>query len=158
MNQLNEIIVQLNKKGYNSYFFGSYVYNYLLQNYDHYNDIDIMTENVDLLVTNLYDKFKKCVILGNEVNHSNRFVQIKCEGLEKKLDILNLTKNNSILLSKRWDNIFDFQRIIYDGEKFFTLDKTINIKELINEIKKNQIRYFPKNLKPKYVYLKQKFQ
>lgn len=151
MNHLFDTFKELKDKGHKSYFFGSYVYNHLILKNNQYNDVDIMTDNVEEFINLLSIKYNKCVITKSVKNEYNLtvFSVLTCEGLEKELNILNYATNIN-LINKKKDLVYDFQRILYDGTHFISPDSNINLDETIEDLKKNQICYEPKNLKDKY--------
>lgn len=151
MQFLIHLINESNKNNNNAYFAGSYVYNKLLKNNDDFNDVDIIVNDVD----KFYDQLRKhwnCKTIVARVGEYGEmsWLSTKCDQFDKKIDIIEeLYFEYNMDGFKRNEELYDFQRIFYDGENFINKDNKMNMKSIISDYKNDQICYIPKNIRKK---------
>ncbi|ARF08402.1 hypothetical protein Catovirus_1_452 [Catovirus CTV1] len=149
MDSLNNIV-----KKYKSYYFGSYVYNKLLKDNNDYDDIDIMTKDVDAFLKDINDNFR-CKTLNisfGEYGFIN-FIKIKCNELEKDINIFEkIFTEFHMDVFDRGEYLYDFQRIFYDplNNTFKSFDKKMDLQYVMSNYKNNKICYVPSNIGQKY--------
>lgn len=111
-----EQIFDLVNKTPNTYLGGSYVYNKIIINSDDYNDIDIITPNVERFEDKLKSLSSCKLIRGSWGEYGDRlFVDLQCDGIDKNINIIkSIYAEYGIGISDRSKHIYDAQRVMYD--------------------------------------------
>lgn len=147
LNLINEYNL---KHGNKSFLMGSYVYNKLIKNKDDYDDVDIIVNDADLFYDKIKKIFDKCIIQSGRVGEYGYYswIKVKCEGFDKTINILDEIDHES-LINKRRKELYDFQRILFDGKNFTSMDNKMNVSQVIEDYKNNQYCYQPTNIRDK---------
>lgn len=163
MEQLYQLIHKFNKNNIETYFVGSYVYNKIIKDLDDYDDIDIVSQNIDKFESELKKHFN-CIRqkIGIGEYTETTFIKLKCNKLKDINLIEDIYLQHNLNLNNRNKRLYDFQRILYNPTLniFLSFDKKMDIDKVISDYKNNKICYIPTNLREKDInrfnYLKQK--
>lgn len=149
-NILNNIRVNNKYGDKKAYIMGSYVYNKIIKGNNDYEDVDILVNDVNIFYDNMKKVLDNCIILNAGVGEYGYFswIKAKCDGLEKPINILD-NIDHVDLLNKRSTKLYDFQRILYDGENYVTLDNNLNLEQTMEDYKMGKYCHEPTNLRPK---------
>jgi hypothetical protein len=149
--ELHNLIKKSNEYNNEAYLFGSYVYNKLIKNNDNFNDIDILVKDPQLFEYLLLRHFN---CFGEKYWYDTYgflgYIRFKCNGFDKKIEVHELQK---YMFDNRNNRFYDFQRILYDGEKLTTLDNKLDINEVIEDYQDDKVCFNPKNLYNKEKYI-----
>lgn len=153
MEKLYELMYEFNKKNINTYFIGSYVYNKLIKNISYYEDIDIVSQDIDRFESELKKHFN-CITekAGIGEHGESTFTKLKCDGFNKRIDLIDeIYAKYNIGMNRRNKQLYDFQRITYNGTPsgFFSFDDKMDVKQTISDYKNNKVCYNPPNLRDK---------
>jgi predicted nucleotidyltransferase len=149
--EIHNLIKKSNENGNEAYLFGSYVYNKLIKNNDDFNDIDILVKEPQLFEYLLL-RYTNCFAekYWYDTYGFLSYIRFKCHGFDKKIEIHELEK---YMFDNRNNKFYDFQRILYNGDKFTSLDNKIDIDGVIEDYKDNKVCFIPKDLYNKEKYI-----